>query len=62
MGLLRELYLRMHLLVLAGVNGGFTVVGIASTFPKEVLLQAGATYVVEDFTKVKIDQSGKQLN
>ncbi|KGU25730.1 HAD hydrolase, family IA [Candida albicans P57055] len=45
----------------AGVNGGFTVVGIASTFPKEVLLQAGATYVVEDFTKVKIDQSGEAV-
>ncbi|RCK57290.1 2-deoxyglucose-6-phosphate phosphatase 2 [Candida viswanathii] len=42
----------------AGVSGGFEVVGIASTFSKEVLLAAGASYVVEDFTKVKISKSG----
>lgn len=42
----------------AGVNGGFTVIGIASTFDKEKLLNAGASYVVEDFSKAKISKSG----
>ncbi|EMG50283.1 DOG1 2-deoxyglucose-6-phosphate phosphatase 1 [Candida maltosa Xu316] len=47
--------------VRAGVNGGFTVVGIASSFSKEVLVGVGATYVVEDFTKVKINKVGDKV-
>ncbi|KAG7666127.1 DOG2 [[Candida] subhashii] len=43
--------------VKSGVNGGFLVVGIGSTFSKEVLVNAGAKYVVEDFTKVKLERS-----
>lgn len=38
----------------AGVNGKFLVVGIATTFGKEALLAAGAKYVIEDMTKVKV--------
>lgn len=45
----------------AGVSGGFTVIGIASTFDKEKLLSAGASYVVEDFTKIKIDKVGNDI-
>ncbi|KAF3992529.1 hypothetical protein FT663_01394 [Candidozyma haemuli var. vulneris] len=36
----------------AGVNAGYTVIGLATTFSKEILEEAGATYVVKDFTKV----------
>ncbi|EGW30825.1 2-deoxyglucose-6-phosphate phosphatase [Spathaspora passalidarum NRRL Y-27907] len=43
--------------VKSGVNGGFLVIGIASTFSKEVLLKAGATYVIEDFSKVSLIES-----
>lgn len=38
----------------AGVNGGFVVIGITTTFPKETLIAAGATYVIKDLTKVKL--------
>lgn len=38
----------------AGVNGNFTVVGIATTFGKEPLLAAGASYVIQDMSKVKL--------
>lgn len=38
----------------AGVNGNFVVVGITTTFGKEVLVAAGASYVVEDMSKVKL--------
>lgn len=40
--------------VQAGVAAGARVIGITSSFPKEVLYGAGATYVVEDLTKVKL--------
>lgn len=39
----------------AGVAGGYVVVGIASSFPKEVLVAAGATYVVKDLRDVKVE-------
>ncbi|CDK29323.1 unnamed protein product [Kuraishia capsulata CBS 1993] len=40
--------------VQAGVAAGARVIGITSSFPKEVLYGAGATYVVEDLTHVKL--------
>ncbi|RLV93252.1 2-deoxyglucose-6-phosphate phosphatase 2 [Spathaspora sp. JA1] len=43
--------------VKSGVNGGFLVVGIASSFTKHDLLKAGATYVVQDFSHVKLIES-----
>lgn len=39
----------------AGVNAGFEVVGLATTFSKSILEEAGASYVVEDLTKVHLD-------
>lgn len=42
----------------AGVAGGFTVVGIASTFDKETLLSAGASYVIKDMTSVSFQKDG----
>lgn len=42
----------------AGVAGGFTVVGIASTFDKNTLLAAGASYVIKDLTSVSFQNDG----
>lgn len=41
----------------AGVAAGFQVVGIATTFSPDVLLDAGASYVIDDMSKVTIDSS-----
>lgn len=38
----------------AGVSAGFTVVGISTTFSPDVLLDAGASYVIEDLSKVEL--------
>lgn len=43
----------------AGVNGKFVVVGIATTFSKQVLLDAGATYVIEDLSQVRLINDNK---
>lgn len=46
----------------AGVNAGFTVIGIATTFSKAILEEAGASFVVEDFTKVHMDFTDDGIN
>lgn len=46
----------------AGVNAGFTVIGIATTFSKAILEEAGASFVVEDFTKVHMDFTNDGIN
>lgn len=38
----------------AGVAAGFEVIGIATTFGKDTLVKAGATYVVKDLSDVSI--------
>lgn len=43
----------------SGLNAGFKVVGIASTFSSEILKKAGASYVVKDMSKVKVKGDGK---
>lgn len=40
----------------AGVQGGFTVVGLATTFGKDVLTAAGASYVISDMSKLKLNR------
>lgn len=45
----------------SGLNAGFKVIGIASTFGKDVLEKAGASYVVEDLTKVKIEYKDDKI-
>lgn len=47
--------------IAAGVAAGFPVIGIATTFPKEKLLAAGASYVVEDLTSLKLAKQGKSI-
>lgn len=42
----------------AGVSGGFPVIGIATTFSKEILIGAGATYVVQDMSKITLHKEG----
>lgn len=48
--------------VKAGVAGGFTVVGIASTFSKEALQAAGAKYIVRDMLKVSVQKDGEYIS
>lgn len=44
----------------SGLNAGFKVIGIASTFDKDVLVKAGASYVIQDLTNVDIQyQDGR---
>lgn len=35
----------------AGIAAGFRVIGIATTFDKNTLIEAGSSFVVEDFIK-----------
>ncbi|KAK6456025.1 HAD-like domain-containing protein [Scheffersomyces xylosifermentans] len=44
----------------SGVNAGFIVVGVATTFGKDKLTKAGAKYVVKDLSKVELDSSSKE--
>lgn len=46
----------------AGVAGGFQVIGIASTFGKDTLVEAGATIVIEDMLKVTLTKNGDLIN
>lgn len=46
----------------AGVNAGFEVVGLATTFSKSILEEAGASYVVENLTKVHLDFTDDGIN
>lgn len=46
----------------AGVNAGFAVIGIATTFSKAILEEAGASFVVDDFTKVQMDFTDDGIN
>lgn len=43
--------------IAAGVAAGFTVIGIATTFSKEVLVGAGATYVVQDMAGIHLTRA-----
>ena len=43
--------------IASGINAGFIVIGIATTFDKQKLLDAGAKYVVEDMTKVTLEST-----
>ncbi|SGZ51319.1 CIC11C00000000900 [Sungouiella intermedia] len=45
----------------AGINGGFKVIGIASTFDKDVLLAAGATYVIKDMHSVTLKKNSQGI-
>lgn len=38
----------------AGVAAGFKVIGMATGFPKQVLIDAGASFVVQDMTSVSL--------
>lgn len=40
----------------AGVAAEFDVIGVATTFSKEVLVKAGASYVIEDLSKIQISR------
>ncbi|WPK26368.1 hypothetical protein PUMCH_003721 [Australozyma saopauloensis] len=42
--------------IAAGVAAGFPVIGLATTFLKEKLLAAGASYVIEDLTGIKLSR------
>lgn len=46
----------------SGRNAGFEVIGITSTFDKDVLTKAGASYVIQDLSKINvIFENGKFL-
>lgn len=45
----------------AGVAGGFTVVGITTTFDRDTLLKAGATYTIEDMLKLSLGEDGEKI-
>lgn len=45
----------------AGVAGGFTVTGITTTFDRETLVKAGATYTIEDMLKVLLEKDGDKV-
>lgn len=44
--------------IAAGVAAGFPVIGLSTTFPRETLLAAGASYVIDDLTSVKLAKVG----
>lgn len=45
----------------AGVAGGFVVVGITTTFDKATLLEAGASYAIQDMLKVAFEEDGNAI-
>lgn len=47
--------------IAAGVAAGFPVIGITTTFPKEKLLAAGASYVIEDLTSLNLSKKGDSI-
>lgn len=45
----------------AGVAAGFPVIGMATTFPEEKLIAAGASYVIDDLSCLKLTRKGNSI-